>query len=83
MKYLLGKTKVDPEWKKIPGMQYRIKERSDGEGLQIQLTVDNGKIITFSPEFIVSQIFEFVNKSIEEQHLGFNNIVINVCDVLF
>ena len=80
---MLGKNRVDPEWKKIPGMQYRIKERPDGEGLQIQLTVDNGKIITFSPEYIVSQIFEFLKKSIEEQHLGFNNIVINVCIVLF
>ena len=60
-------------------MQY-IKENGKnlGDGIKIKISVDNGRLISFSPEYIVSQIFGFLKTEFEPVVPNPARIVINV-----
>lgn len=79
VKSLLGADEIDSEWKEILGMQY-IMEMGEiaGYGIKIKISVDNGRLISFSPEYIISQILTYLQTEIATCVTSPARLVLNV-----
>lgn len=78
-KSLLGVDEIDPKWQSIPGMQYIMESgEKPGEGIKIKISVDNKRLIAFSPEYIISQILDYLKTEINTAVTDPASVVINV-----
>ena len=79
VKSLLGADEIDSEWKEILGMQYIMEMGENaGDGIKIKISVDNGRLISFSPEYIISQILAYLQTEIATCVTSPARLVLNV-----
>lgn len=61
-------------------MQYIMEMGENaGEGIKIKISVDNGRLISFSPEYIISQILGYLKTEISTSVVNPARVVVNVC----